>query len=101
MDLPGPVIPREVDYAGPGDQLPDGDVHYMQDPALTAALQDFDQALSAYAPRPAAAESPAHSSTWPPTMDGFPILEQTWMWGLDSAPVYGEQEQEHAHEQES
>ncbi|GAA92515.1 fungal specific transcription factor, partial [Aspergillus luchuensis IFO 4308] len=69
----------------------DGFAQYMHDPALAAALQDFDQALSNYAPRAQVVShgSPDNPSFWP-TTEGFPILEQSWMWGLEGAPFYGE-----------
>ncbi|PWY62232.1 hypothetical protein BO83DRAFT_326512 [Aspergillus eucalypticola CBS 122712] len=69
----------------------DGSAQYMHDPALAAALQDFDQALSNYGPRAQVGHdgSPESLSFWP-TAEGFPILEQSWMWGIEGAPFYGE-----------
>ncbi|GAQ35266.1 fungal specific transcription factor [Aspergillus niger] len=69
----------------------DRSAQYMHDPALAAALQDFDQALSNYAPRAQVGSdsSPENPSFWP-TAEGFPILEQSWMWGLEGAPSHGE-----------
>ncbi|PYH29145.1 transcription factor domain-containing protein [Aspergillus neoniger CBS 115656] len=69
----------------------DESAQYMHDPALAAALQDFDQALSNYAPRAQVGSdgSPENPSFWP-TAEAFPILEQSWMWGIEGAPFHGE-----------
>ncbi|RAK85766.1 hypothetical protein BO79DRAFT_271977 [Aspergillus costaricaensis CBS 115574] len=90
------IDPTGVSTAVVGSVAPeipaeDGSAQYMHDPALASALQDFDQALSNYAPRAQVGSdgSPENPSFWP-TAEGFPILEQSWMWGLEDAPFYGE-----------
>ncbi|RAL10668.1 transcription factor domain-containing protein [Aspergillus homomorphus CBS 101889] len=67
--------------------------HFTPDPALTDALHDFDQALLSYAPQPegGAEETAENPFLWPPTLDGFPILEQTWMWDLENDAFAGEE----------
>ncbi|GLA48856.1 hypothetical protein AnigIFM63604_004440 [Aspergillus niger] len=87
------IDPIEVSTGTPALDIPteDGSAQYMHDPALTAALQDFDQALSNYAPRVSAgSDSSSENPSFWPTTEGFPILEQSWMWGLEGAPLYGE-----------
>ncbi|PYH62128.1 transcription factor domain-containing protein [Aspergillus niger CBS 101883] len=87
------IDPIEVSTAIPALDIPaeDGSAQYMHDPALTAALQDFDQALSNYAPRVSAgSDSCSENPSFWPTTEGFPILEQSWIWGLEGAPLYGE-----------
>ncbi|PYH70157.1 transcription factor domain-containing protein [Aspergillus vadensis CBS 113365] len=90
------IDPTGVSTAVVGSIAPDipagdGSAHYMHDPALAAALQDFDQALSNYAPRAQVGSdgSPENPSFWP-TAEGFPILEQSWMWGIEGPPFHGE-----------
>ncbi|GFN16508.1 transcription factor [Aspergillus tubingensis] len=90
------IDPTGVSTAVVGSVAPeipaeDRSAQYMHDPALAAALQDFDQALSNYAPRAQVGSdgSPENPSFWP-TAEAFPILEQSWMWGLEGAPFYGE-----------
>ncbi|PYH40844.1 transcription factor domain-containing protein [Aspergillus saccharolyticus JOP 1030-1] len=67
------------------------DVLYMNDPALTEALHDFDQALLSYAPQSQAeSEEPSGNPVlWPATLDGFPILQQTWLWDIDNDLAFG------------
>ncbi|GLA35941.1 hypothetical protein AnigIFM63309_001324 [Aspergillus niger] len=87
------IDPIEVSTAIPALDIPteDGSAQYMHDPALAAALQDFDQALSNYAPRVSAgSDSSSENPSFWPTTEGFPILEQSWMWGPEGAPSYGE-----------
>ncbi|PYH94313.1 hypothetical protein BO71DRAFT_419453 [Aspergillus ellipticus CBS 707.79] len=85
------------EYVDPDGLSPSvGSLQYMNDPALSAALQDFDEALSFYAPQPQSQSetSPINPSLWPPATDGFPILEQTWIWGLDNTSLFGQDDSE-------
>ncbi|PYI17359.1 hypothetical protein BO99DRAFT_194257 [Aspergillus violaceofuscus CBS 115571] len=80
------TLNRGASSALPG---PD-DIFYINDPAMTDALLDFDQALLSYAPQPLGEheETAENPILWPPTLDGFPILEQTWLWDLDNDPFF-------------
>ncbi|KAE8381888.1 fungal-specific transcription factor domain-containing protein [Aspergillus bertholletiae] len=72
----------------PFDMVNENALQYMEDPALSEAIYDFDQALSMYAPRLSVdSEEPYNPSlTRPPADEGFPMLEQTWIWGLENIP---------------
>ncbi|KAK6837074.1 hypothetical protein RU639_001642 [Aspergillus parasiticus] len=66
----------------------ENDLQYMEDPALSEAIYDFDQALSLYAPRLSVDTEESYNASLirPPTDEGFPMLEQTWIWGLENIP---------------
>ncbi|KAF9888463.1 hypothetical protein FE257_008570 [Aspergillus nanangensis] len=65
-------------------------LQYMEDPALSAALYDLDQELSNYVPQfPSDLGDESNFSARYPPDEGFPTLEQTWIWGLDSIQPYG------------
>ncbi|EAU32845.1 predicted protein [Aspergillus terreus NIH2624] len=67
---------------------PDSSLQYIEDPALSEALFDFDQALLNFAPRSDFDPNEPPSSRFLAD-DGFPMLEQTWIWGLDNNPSFG------------
>ncbi|OJK01885.1 hypothetical protein ASPACDRAFT_50699 [Aspergillus aculeatus ATCC 16872] len=79
-----------LDRGAPSALPSPDDILYTNDPAMTDALHDFDQALLSYAPQPCGEqeETAENPILWPPTLDGFPILEQTWLWDLDHDPLF-------------
>ncbi|RHZ58001.1 transcription factor domain-containing protein [Aspergillus thermomutatus] len=64
-------------------------LQYVEDASVSEALYDFDQVLSTYVngscvdPGPLSTES-SHARTL--HEEGFPMLEQTWIWGPDTLP---------------
>ncbi|OJJ71005.1 hypothetical protein ASPBRDRAFT_43903 [Aspergillus brasiliensis CBS 101740] len=72
-----------------------GALRYICDPALTEVLHDFDEALLSYAPQPDSilGDNVDNQFVWPPTLDGFPVLDQTWMWDLDKDPFVNGEDQ--------
>ncbi|KAL4888913.1 fungal-specific transcription factor domain-containing protein [Aspergillus ambiguus] len=76
--LPGDIA-SHIDEPGSSFQ-------YIEDTALSDALYDFDQALLTCAPPSTFSRhgvSSAHLAH-----EGFPMLEQTWIWGLDNASLF-------------
>ncbi|OJJ30442.1 hypothetical protein ASPWEDRAFT_177097 [Aspergillus wentii DTO 134E9] len=60
---------------------------YAEDPTLSQAVYDFDQAISTqdHPFQPELEEPPVDPSLfWPSANDGFAALEQAWIWGLDN-----------------
>ncbi|KAK9366291.1 fungal-specific transcription factor domain-containing protein [Lipomyces kononenkoae] len=57
---------------------------YVEDPAMSQALLDFEQALSSNASdRSATWNAPLFSSRVAPIDNGFSVQEQAWIWGFD------------------
>ncbi|KAI9926887.1 hypothetical protein MW887_003986 [Aspergillus wentii] len=60
---------------------------YAEDPTLSQAVYDFDQAISTqdHPFQPELEEPPVDPSLfWSSANDGFAALEQAWIWGLDN-----------------
>ncbi|KAE8370318.1 fungal-specific transcription factor domain-containing protein [Aspergillus caelatus] len=77
-----------ADSTYPFNMTNENALQYMEDPALSEAIYDFDQALSTYAPRLSVDPEESYNSSLlrPPTDEGFPMLEQTWIWSLENIP---------------
>ncbi|KAB8262173.1 fungal-specific transcription factor domain-containing protein [Aspergillus pseudonomiae] len=92
-DLTCPVPDQQSEASTANSMYPfnmvnENALQYMEDPILSEAIYDFDQALSIYAPRLSADPEESYNASLirPPTDEGFPILEQTWIWGLENIP---------------
>ncbi|OOO05067.1 hypothetical protein OAory_01114040 [Aspergillus oryzae] len=82
---PVPLQQSEIptaDSTYPFNMANENALQYMEDPALSEAIYDFDQALSMYAPRLSVDPEESYNASLirPPTDEGFPMLEQTWIW---------------------
>ncbi|KAL5363729.1 fungal-specific transcription factor domain-containing protein [Aspergillus floccosus] len=76
-------------YTVADDVNPDSSLRYIEDSALSEALLDFDQALLNFVPRSSFDPNEPPASRSIISDDGFPMLEQTWIWGLDNNPPLG------------
>ncbi|KAF5866857.1 hypothetical protein ETB97_008661 [Aspergillus alliaceus] len=82
-----PEIPV-ADSIYPFNVMGESALQFTEDPALSEAIYNFDQALSIYAPRSPADPEESHNPSFirQSADEGFPMLEQTWIWGLDNVP---------------
>ncbi|PLB46233.1 hypothetical protein P170DRAFT_458330 [Aspergillus steynii IBT 23096] len=85
---PDPAAIPEGESVALDDPINDRYLEYIQNPALTEALSDFDQALLFQNPPFSESDDVLGSSIQLPADEGFPMPEQTWIWGWDNLPPH-------------
>ncbi|KAK1144988.1 hypothetical protein N8T08_004703 [Aspergillus melleus] len=80
--------PAETETGDTSITITDVPFQYMENVAFSGALDDFDQALSAYLPQLHPDEDGFLDASSLPQAQSFPMLEQTWFWGLDNVPSH-------------